>query len=82
MRTRPPEDAPGGVKDMTSPTGRKIRRDKLGEYVCRTPLGRTHAETPRGATTRSTDERLARLKFKRLLETQPWRTHQSISIAV
>ena len=82
MRTRPPEDAPGGVKDMTSPTGRKIRRDKLGEYVCHTPQGRTHAETPRGATTRSTDERRARLRFKRLLETQPWRTHQSTSIAV
>ena len=82
MRTRPPEDAPGGLKDMSSPTGRKIRSDKKGEFVCHTPQGRTHAETPRGATTRTTDERRARLRFKRLLETQPWRTHQSTSIAV
>ena len=65
-----------------SPCGRKVRCDKLREFVCRTPQGRTRAQTPRVAgSTDNQQKRRRQAIFKAQLKEQPWRSHQSVSIA-
>ena len=86
MRLRGTGAPPSAVKDLTttqSSGGRKVRIDKKRQFTP-SPTGPQHAETPRLQTEdphRSTVHR-RQSRSTRLIMQQPWRSHQSVPIAV
>ena len=78
MRKRAVESAPKGLKNLASPCGRRVRCDKLRDFVCQSPL-RT---SPRSPALSKSDRAIRRRQtiFKRMLEQQPWRSHQPLSM--
>ena len=86
MRLRGTGASSSAVKDLTttqSSGGRKRRIDKKRQFTP-SPPGAQHAETPRLQTEdphRSTVHR-RQSRSTRLIMQQPWRSHQSVPIAV
>ena len=77
MRKRAVGYAPQGVKNLASPGGRKVRCDKLREFV--SPLGQSRTSLlPASQSNRAMRRRQTSLK--RMLEQQPWRSHQPLSM--
>ena len=77
MRKRGVESAPKGLKNLASPCGRRVRCDKLRDFVCQSPL-RTSLLPALSKSDRAIRRR--QTIFKRMLEQQPWRSHQPLSM--
>ena len=77
MRKRGVESAPKGLKNLASPCGRRVRSDKLRDFVCQSPL-RTSLLPALSKSDRAIRRR--QTIFKRMLEQQPWRSHQPLSM--